>query len=76
MHEYYLNLYMSASDVERNFYGSGLRDVVATSENGIRIQLAMRHLFPYITHDGIRGRFRLRTDANHKFISLKKVAHV
>lgn len=75
MHEYYLNLYMSAVDVERNFYGSGLRDVVATAENGVRIQLAIRHLVPFITRDGIRGRFRLRTDINHKFISLEKITN-
>lgn len=74
MHEYYLNLYMSAVDVERNFYGSGLRDVVTTAENGMRIQLAIRHLVPFISHNGIRGRFRLRTDINHKFISLEKIA--
>lgn len=73
MHEYYLNLYMSAVDVERNFYGSSLRDVVTTAENGMRIQLAMRHLVPFITYNGIRGRFRLRTDINHKFISLEKI---
>ncbi len=65
---------MSAVDVERNFYGRGLRDIVATAENGIRIQLAIRHLIPFITRNGISGRFRLRTDATHKFISLEKIA--
>lgn len=73
MNEYYFKLALSAAEVERGFYSSGYQHVRITSEQGTRIQLAIRHLVPFVTHQGINGRFCLRTDTAHKFISLEKI---
>ncbi|RTE87214.1 MULTISPECIES: DUF2835 family protein [Gammaproteobacteria] len=73
MHEYYFSIVMSALDVEHYYYGQGGNSVVITAENGLRLQLAIRHMVPFISRNGIRGRFKLCTDQNHKFVSLEKI---
>lgn len=73
MHVYYFSIMMSALDIQNYYYGQGGSTVVVTAHNGIRVQLAIRHLVPYITNNGIRGIFRLRTDESHKFVSLEKL---
>ncbi|RUO44123.1 DUF2835 domain-containing protein [Aliidiomarina taiwanensis] len=73
MNEYILPIHLTALETEQLFYGSGLHHIVVTAENGLRVQLALRHLVPFITRDGISGRFRLRTNAQHAFISLEKL---
>ncbi|MCC5855079.1 MAG: DUF2835 family protein [Idiomarina sp.] len=71
MHEYLFSILMSTQDVEYHYYTRGLTSVVVTSERGLRVQIPMRRLVPFITSNGIRGRFRLRTDEQHRFISLE-----
>lgn len=67
-------MHMSAYDVEHFYYAQGGSTVVVTTDHGLRVQIAMRNLVPFITRDGIKGRFRLRTTHEHKFISLEKLA--
>lgn len=73
MYEYFFSLSMPAYEVEQVFYESRLQHLIVTTENGMRVQLALRHLVRFISREGISGRFRLRTDLNHKFLSLDKV---
>ncbi|CUS49015.1 MAG: protein of unknown function DUF2835 [Idiomarinaceae bacterium HL-53] len=73
MREYYFTLIMSPLDVQSYYYAQGGSAVVVTTDQGLRVQIAMRNLVPFITSNGIRGRFRLQTDLQHKFISLQKI---
>ncbi|WP_113905891.1 DUF2835 family protein [Aliidiomarina celeris] len=74
MNEYIFSMQMSAYDVEHYYYAQGGSNVVVTTNQGVRVQIAMRNLVPFITRDGIKGWFRLRTTAEHKFVSLEKLS--
>ena len=43
------------------------------SEQGLRIELSVQHLRRFIGHSGIYGRFRLKTDENHRFVDLERL---
>ena len=73
MNRYYLNIHLTALETEQLFYGSGIQTIIVTAENGLRVQLAIRHLVPFITREGISGRFLLRTDSQQAFISLERL---
>lgn len=73
MNEYFFRLGLSAYDVEQLFYRGQQSAIIIRSERGLRIQLQPKHLVPFITKDGIHGRFCLKTGQNNKFISLNRV---
>ncbi|MGX5914175.1 DUF2835 family protein [Aliidiomarina sp. Khilg15.8] len=76
MHEFYFAIVFSPAELERRYYKEGLGHIVVVADNGLRIQLELRRLVPFISSDGIRGRFRLVTDAQHRFVSLEKIASI
>lgn len=76
MHEFYFAIVFSPVELERRYYKEGLGHIVVVTDSGLRVQLELRRLVPFITSDGIRGRFRLITDAQHRFVSLEKIAAI
>jgi hypothetical protein len=76
MHEFTFAIVFSPVELERRYYKEGLGHIVVVADNGLRIQLELRRLVPFITSEGIRGRFRLVTDAQHRFISLEKTGSI
>lgn len=55
------------------YYQGVVRDVVVRAEDGRRVRFPAGALQPFITHQGIQGRFELRFDANHKFLGLQRL---
>lgn len=55
------------------YYKGVVRDVVVRADDGRRVQFPAGALQPFITHQGIHGRFELRFDANHKFVGLQRL---
>jgi Protein of unknown function (DUF2835). len=55
-------------------YRGELARLSVLSEQGVRVELAISHLRPFIQHHGIYGRFRLKTDENHRFLDLERLA--
>ena len=51
----------------------GVQFAQAMTDQGKRVRFPAGHLRPYITHQGIRGRFRLSYSDQGKFISLTPV---
>lgn len=54
-------------------YQGQIRRVSVVSEQGPRIEFEAGHLRPFIGYNGVQGRFRLRTDENHRFIDLTRI---
>lgn len=69
-------LVFSPSELERRYYKDRVDNIVVMSDQGLRVQLPLRRLGPFITSLGIRGRFLLTLDQHNQFISLQKTAEL
>lgn len=69
-------LVFSPSELERRYYKDRVDNILVMTEQGLRVQLPLRRLVPFITSVGIRGRFLLTLDQQNRFISLQKIAQV
>jgi len=70
---YWFSLNISYAEYEQNYYGKGYMNVVVHTENGLRVSFPAGRLIRFVTRQGIRGRFRLTTDSEHRFKALDKV---
>lgn len=68
---YNFSMQLSVADCEHYYLGN-IRYVVVTADNGETVQLPAGRFRRFITTTGIRGRFRLVLDNDHKFVSLEK----
>lgn len=57
----------------QGYYQGKIRYVQVTADSGERIRLAFRHLQPFVSALGIRGRFRLTVSLNGEFQALEKI---
>lgn len=48
------------------------RDVVAVATDGRRVRFPARILQPYVTHQGIQGRFVIQFDASNRFAGISR----
>ena len=55
------------------YYRGHARAVIVRSEDGRRIQLPAASLRPFVTAEGIVGRFELTLDENNKLIDIRRV---
>lgn len=55
------------------FYQGHITSVIVQADNGLRIQLDLKHFRSYFQHHGLDGRFELFTDENGKFKALYKI---
>jgi len=63
-----------SSESYLKYYKGVAHAVVVRAEDGRKIQFPAEALRPFIKPDGIRGRFRLIFDHNHKFQKLEQLA--
>jgi len=56
-----------------HYYRGNARAVIVRSEDGRRIQLPAASLRPFVTAEGIIGRFQLTLDENNKLIDVRRV---
>ncbi len=72
MAEYRFRLSLTA---ERylSYYRGSARAVLVQAEDGTRVQFPARHLQPFVTRDGIFGRFLLRTDDQQRVTALRRL---
>jgi hypothetical protein len=57
-----------------NYYAGSASRVVVRTENGLTLQLPAVHFRPFLTQFGLKGRYRLTTDEQHKFVRLESIA--
>lgn len=55
------------------YYSQQATSVIVVSDQGVKIQLDLRHFQPFFTHQGLNGRFVLSTDHMGRFIRLEKI---
>ncbi len=73
MQSYFFNLsvpYLKCEDL----YRGGNHSVVLESDQGINVQIPAINLRPFITSQGIKGRFRLIIDDRKKVKSFEKIS--
>ncbi|WP_084659617.1 DUF2835 domain-containing protein [Vibrio sonorensis] len=70
MNHYYFTLNISYQQFLSHYSGAA-SSVLVTTDQGLRIQLPASRFRPYLSQIGIKGRFRLTTDQNNKFVKLE-----
>ncbi len=61
-----------ADEYVRVYQGTA-KYVVARSQDGRTVRFPVNILQRFLTRDGIQGVFRLRHDANNKFVSIERI---
>lgn len=70
--KYYFSIHLSYQEF-LPYYQGKIYAIVATTDQGIRVQFPASHLREYVTNEGIHGYFCMNTE-NNKFLSLTKIA--
>ncbi|QSA19688.1 DUF2835 domain-containing protein, partial [Vibrio furnissii] len=52
-------------------YSGAASTVLVLTESGLRLQLPAAKFRPFLSQIGVKGRFRLTTDQNNKFLKLE-----
>jgi len=58
------------------YYRGQAKQVIVNADDGRRVQFPASCLQPFVLHDGINGVFRLRFDANNKFVGIEKIGEL
>lgn len=72
MNEIQFDLNISSEDYLRYYQGAA-GQVIAYGLNGQTLQFPANLLRPFITHNGIQGRFAIQFDHNHKCQGLRQI---
>jgi len=67
---YFFSLNISYQAFLSHYSGSASQVLVVT-EQGLRLQLPASRFRPFLSQIGVKGRFRLTTDHNNKFVKLE-----
>ncbi|MCP4486678.1 MAG: DUF2835 domain-containing protein [Gammaproteobacteria bacterium] len=70
--EFEFNLAISAEKLQRVYRGNAKYLLVYTDE-GLKLQLPALNFRPFVTVQGIHGRYRVRIDGNNKILDLKLI---
>ena len=70
MNHYYFGLNISYQSFIVHYSGAA-SNVQVVTDNGLRLQLPAARFRPFLSQIGVKGRFRLTTDQNNKFIKLE-----
>ena len=61
------------ADTTLAIYEGRVRYVIVTSREGLRLQIPATNLMPYVSDDGINGRFTMLLDENDKLVELTRL---
>ncbi|WP_375753984.1 DUF2835 domain-containing protein [Vibrio sp. HN007] len=70
MNQYTFRLDISYQTFLQHYSGAA-NHIMVFSEQGLKLQLPASRFRPFLTQIGVRGRFRLTTDQNNKFVKLE-----
>ncbi|MBT8139837.1 MAG: DUF2835 domain-containing protein [Gammaproteobacteria bacterium] len=68
-----VDIAISSAELMKLYRGSA-RQVVAEARDGRVVRFPALSLQPFISRDGVRGRFRLMINANNKLMHIDKLA--
>lgn len=72
MRQYTFRLTLSSEEILLMYQGHARRLVVRT-EQGLTIELGLEKIRSFVTTTGVYGYFRLKTQDDHRFISLERI---
>ncbi len=67
-----VDLYIEPEEFVRLYEGSA-RTVVCRAEDGRTVSFPARVLRPYVTADGVRGRFRIEFGSDNRFSGIQRL---
>ncbi len=70
--EFDFSLSISAERIQRVYRGDAKYLLVHTDE-GLKLQLPALNFRPFVTDQGIHGRYRVRIDRHNKILDLKQM---
>ncbi|SON48586.1 DUF2835 domain-containing protein [Vibrio tapetis] len=70
MNQYHFSISIPYHEFLQHYSGSAASVVVFTDQR-LRLQLPATRFRPFLTQIGVKGRFRLTTDHNNKFVKLE-----
>ncbi len=62
-----------SSDEYLRYYQGSAHSVVAVSEDGRRVRFPASNLRPFVTREGVHGRFELLLDSDNRLLELRRV---
>lgn len=74
MPRYEFSLNIPAEEFLRVYQGT-VSHVVVRATTGQRVQVPAARFRPFVTPEGVAGRFVLTCDENHKCLDLQRVSH-
>lgn len=72
MFKLHLDIALPAEEFLRVYQGTANR-VFIRSREGRSVSLPVRHLQPFLTHQGVHGSFEMTVDKDGKLISLRRI---
>jgi len=70
VNQYLFNMGIPYNEFLQHYSGAAASVVVYTDQ-GLKLQLPAAKFRPFLTQIGVKGRFRLTTDQNNKFVKLE-----
>ena len=70
--EIYFSMHITPSEFERYYRGTAAQ-VLVRAHDGRSIQIPAANLRRFVTHEGIRGHFRLVIDDQHRLVDLQRL---
>ena len=72
-HNIIVDLYISADEYLKIYQGSA-KFIKATAIDGRSVRFPANIMQKFVLHDGLRGRFEIEFDREHKFKQVKRLA--
>ncbi|WP_338164371.1 DUF2835 domain-containing protein [Vibrio sp. 10N] len=72
MKHYYFSLNISYNHYLTHYTGHA-SSVLVHTDQGLKLQLPATRFRPFLTQLGLKGRYRLTTDQNNKFLRLESL---
>jgi hypothetical protein len=69
---YFFSVKLSYTECQ-NLYQPGIFSATLRADSGERVQIPVKNLRPFVSSEGIRGRFRLLVDENYKLLTFDKI---
>ncbi len=72
MKEFYFSLNLDYEECLA-YYKGHYNEIQVVDDSGKKLRFSAQKLTPFVSSIGIKGRFRLKTNDQHQFMSLEKI---